>query len=57
MHNTQFIPIGREGGLQILVEAVGHTDTGDIECLRNVVQGEICFEVGLFGFDVGNDAL
>lgn len=57
MCHTQFIPIAGEGGLQLLVEAVGDTDTGDIECLRNVVKGKICLEVGLFGFDIGNDAL
>ena len=56
MRHTQFISITGKGGVQLLVEAVGHTDTGDVECLRNVVQGEICFEVGLFGFDIGNDA-
>ncbi len=37
MCHTQFIPITGEGGIQFLVEAVGHPDTGDIECLRNVV--------------------
>ncbi len=57
MRHAQFIPIAGEGGLQFLIEAVGDTDTGDIECLRNVVQGEIRFEVGLFSFDVENDAL
>lgn len=57
MPHAQFIPIGRERGLQFLIEAVGDTDTRNIECLRNVMQGEIRFEVGLFSFDVENDAL
>ena len=57
MRHAQFIPIAGEGGLQFLIEAVGDTDTGDVECLRNVVQRKIRFEVGLFSFDVENDAL
>ena len=57
MGHTQFIPIGREGGIQLLVKAVGDTDTGDIECLREVMQGKADFDIGLFGFDIGHDAL
>ena len=57
MRHTQFISIAWKGGIQLLVEAGSHTDTGDVECLRNVVQRKIRFEVGLLGFDIGNDAL
>jgi hypothetical protein len=41
----------------LLVEKVRDPVVGDVQSLRNVVQGELGFDVGFFGFDVGNDAL
>ena len=57
MGYTQFISVGREGGIQVLVEAAGDPNTGNIECMRNVMQGEVEVDVWLFGFDIGHDAL
>ncbi len=57
MSHAQFISVGREGGIQILIEAAGDPDTGDIECMRNVMQGEVEIDVWLFGFNIGHDAL
>ena len=57
MGHTEFIPIGREGGIQFLVEAGRHTDMGDIQGLRKIVQRKVYLYVGLFGFQVGDDAL
>ena len=50
MRHTQFISITGKGGIQLLVEAVGHTDTGDVECLRNVgcVCDGLALEPGFF---------
>ena len=57
MSHTEFIPIAREGGIQFLFEAGRHTDMGDIQGLREVVQRKVNLYVGLFGFQVGDDAL
>ncbi len=35
--HTKFISIGREGGIQFLIEAVAHADSRNIECQRDVV--------------------
>ena len=57
MGHTQFISVGREGGIHILIEAAGHPDAWNIECMGNVMQGEVEIDVWPFGFDVGHDAL
>ena len=57
MSNTEFISVGREGGIQILIEAAGDPDTGDIECMGYIMQGEVEIDVWLFGFDIGHDSL
>ncbi len=50
MSHTEFIPIAREGGIQFFFEAGRHTDMGDIQGLREVVQREADLYIGLFGF-------
>ena len=57
MGHTKFIPIAREGGIQFLIEAGRHTDVGDIQGLSEIVQREVYLHIGLFGFQVGDDAL
>ena len=57
MGHTEFIPIGREGGIQFLFEAGRYTDMGDIQSLREIVQRKVHLYIGLFGFQVGDDAL
>ena len=56
MSHTQFISVGGEGGIQVLIEAVGHPDTGNIECMREVMQGKVDLDIGFLGFDIGHDA-
>ena len=57
MGHPEFISVDGEGGIQVLIEAVGHTDTGNIQCLREVMQGKADLDIGLLGFDIGHDAL
>ena len=54
--HTQFIPKSWEGGNQFLIEAVAHADSRNIDCQRDVMQGEFEVDVGLLGIDVGQDA-
>ena len=57
MGHPEFISVDGEGGIQVLIEAVGHTDTGNIQCLREVMQGKADLDIGLLGFDIGHDSL
>ena len=57
MGHTQFISVGREGGIQVLIEAVGQPDPGNIERMREVMQGKVDLDIGFLGFDIGHDAL
>ena len=57
MGHTQFISISWEGGIQFLIEAVAHTDSRNIDCQRDVMQGEVDLYIGLFSFNIVKDAL
>ena len=57
MGHTEFIPIAREGGIQFLIEAGRHTDMGDIQGLREIVQRKVHLYIGLFVFKIGYNAL
>ena len=57
MGQTEFISVRREGGIQFLIEEVGDPDMGNIECLREVMYGEIDLYIGLLHLDIGDDAL
>ena len=57
MGYPHFASIGRKRGGQLIFEAIGNTDGRDIECLGEVMSGEIDLYIRLLHLDIGDDAL